>query len=99
MRFYQSTITENKNTENKNTENNNTENKNTENKNTKHKNTEHKNTESIDRYTCLGAQWNTGINALFHVPTGTIATWGGGVIFKWESVEIFYEREYCAGCH
>ena len=81
MRFYQRTITENKNTENKNTENNNTENKNTENKNTKHKNTEHKNTESIDRYTCLGAQWNTGINALFHVPTGTIATWGGQLYF------------------
>ena len=97
MRFYQSTITENKNTENKNTENNNTENK-----NTKHKYTEHKNTESIDRYTCLGAQWNTGINALFHVPTGTIATWGGVFNFeqgKWESLDIFFERKYSAGSH
>ena len=72
MRFYQNTITGNENTEHKNTEN-----VNNENKNIRHKNTEHKNAESINCYTCLGAQWNTGMNALFHVPTGTIATWGG----------------------
>jgi len=27
----------------------------------------------------LGAQWNTGINALFHVPTGTIATFAASL--------------------
>ena len=93
MQFYRNTLTDNENTEHKNTENNNTE----------HKNTENKNTERINRYTCLGAQWNTGINALLHVSARTISTWGEGVVYlleaKGESVEIFYEREYCAGCH
>ena len=93
MRFYRNIINDNENTEHKNTENNNTE----------LKNTENKNNERINCYTCLGAQWNTGINALLHVSARTISTWGGGVVYlleaKGESVEIFYERECCAGCH